>query len=563
MDVPGAGLLEVFWKTREVSYVEANPKLICQSENRFQHVFTKLQCFGCDDYEKVVLLDIDLLVRDNIDELSSCQPPCALRRGHKALPSHVDVSLSCYNTEGRQKFGMNLGVAVLKPSKEELEKILTSVKSRDPMHEVCSGPEQDFLSRWFKNWTSMNVKYNYQLHQLALSCEHEGPQAMRLQLKLENVKVLHYSGRVKPWDFYFDVRAKSSESFSAFCEERLLPAYNAKGKEFEDTVRNAAHEWKQQCKDMWQYALAQTSCDKCKLCTIPKPLDLEACRQYKLSIKYLEDVPFFNQKGIHRRGLDGAWDVLGLPADWSQEDVADLYAEFIRSCHQERAARRDFASFLVFLPGKRELQLLWERLDDVTDLQVKCIFGGQTIEEQERVLSESHQRERSVILGTDVIESSVTIPDVDLVIDTCEQKRLRWDGGKNQSLLTLVLVSKDEAKQRSGRTGRVRDGEVIRLVSKGCFDRLQPHAEPQIKHSRLEDLLLSLFELPNLGDPRQRANVLALMKLLDQQDVKPPMQSLDQKHGATLPRMRGPLFDDVEFSSLVELRANNLDNFRL
>lgn len=251
MDVPGAGLLEVFWKTREVSYVEANPKLICQSENRFQHVFTKLQCFGCDDYEKVVLLDIDLLVRDNIDELSSCQPPCALRRGHKALPSHVDVSLSCYNTEGRQKFGMNLGVAVLKPSKEELEKILTSVKSRDPMHEVCSGPEQDFLSRWFKNWTSMNVKYNYQLHQLALSCEHEGPQAMRLQLKLENVKVLHYSGRVKPWDFYFDVRAKSSESFSAFCEERLLPAYNAKGKEFEDTVRNAAHEWKQQCK-VWR-----------------------------------------------------------------------------------------------------------------------------------------------------------------------------------------------------------------------------------------------------------------------------------------------------------------------
>lgn len=73
---------------------------------------------------------------------------------------------------------------------------------------------------------------------------------------------------------------------------------------------------------------------------------------------------------------------------------------------------------------------------------------------------------------------------MDLVIDTCEQKRLRWDGGKNQSLLTLILVSKDEAKQRSGRTGRVRDGEVIRLISKECFDRLQPHAEPQIKHSR-------------------------------------------------------------------------------
>lgn len=45
---------------------------------------------------------------------------------------------------------------------------------------------------------------------------------------------------------------------------------------------------------------------------------------------------------------------------------------------------------------------------------------------------------RTIILGTDVVESSVTIPDVDLVIDTCEQKRLRWDPSKKQSLLTLA-----------------------------------------------------------------------------------------------------------------------------
>ena len=223
--------------------------------------------------------------------------------------------------------------------------------------------------------------------------------------------------------------------------------------------------------------------------TIPQPLDLESCRRFKLSIKYIDDFPFFTQRGLSRRGKEGTWDIYGVPAEWSQEEVSDLYADFIRTCHEERANRKDYASFLVFLPGKRELALLWERLDEVKDLKVKCIFGGQTVEEQERVLAESqNQQGRTVILGTDVIESSVTIPDVDLVIDTCEQKRLRWDGGKNQSLLTLVLVSQDESKQRSGRTGRVRDGEVVRLVSRECFDRLQPHAEPQIKHSRLEDV---------------------------------------------------------------------------
>ena len=37
------------------------------------------------------------------------------------------------------------------------------------------------------------------------------------------------------------------------------------------------------------------------------------------------------------------------------------------------------------------------------------------------------------------------IPDVDLITDTCGQKR---PGSKSQSLLTLALVSKDEAKHR-------------------------------------------------------------------------------------------------------------------
>ena len=43
MNVPGAGLLEVYWTTREVDYLEADSKLTCRSEERFRHVFTKLQ----------------------------------------------------------------------------------------------------------------------------------------------------------------------------------------------------------------------------------------------------------------------------------------------------------------------------------------------------------------------------------------------------------------------------------------------------------------------------------------------------------------------------------------
>ena len=49
----------------------------------------------------------------------------------------------------------------------------------------------------------------------------------------------------------------------------------------------------------------------------------------------------------------------------------------------------------------------------------------------------------------------------------------------------------------------MRPGEVIRLISARCFAELRRHAEPQIRHSPLEDVLLTCFELPNLGDPRE------------------------------------------------------------
>ena len=74
-----------------MEYVEAAQKLIAKSEKRFKHVFTKLQlghmvlermgvwavlglgrarhAFGCTDYHRVILLDLDLLITDNVDEL--------------------------------------------------------------------------------------------------------------------------------------------------------------------------------------------------------------------------------------------------------------------------------------------------------------------------------------------------------------------------------------------------------------------------------------------------------------------------------------------------------------
>ena len=60
--------------------------------------------------------------------------------------------------------------------------------------------------------------------------------------------------------------------------------------------------------------------------------------------RYIDDYPFFSQRNLRRRGSDGSWEVFGVPAEWSQEEVADLYAEFIGSLHRDYMSRKDTRS---------------------------------------------------------------------------------------------------------------------------------------------------------------------------------------------------------------------------
>lgn len=69
-------------------------------------------------------------------------------------------------------------------------------------------------------------------------------------------------------------------------------------------------------------------------------LHLGLC-QWTYLPRYIDDFPFFSQRSLSRRGSDGSWEVLGVPAEWSQEEVADLYAEFIRSLHHDYMSRKD------------------------------------------------------------------------------------------------------------------------------------------------------------------------------------------------------------------------------
>ena len=47
---------------------------------RFPHVFTKLHAVGMEKYDKVIILDTDVLIRNDMDEPFERQTPAAVRR---------------------------------------------------------------------------------------------------------------------------------------------------------------------------------------------------------------------------------------------------------------------------------------------------------------------------------------------------------------------------------------------------------------------------------------------------------------------------------------------------
>ena len=87
---------------------------------------------------------------------------------------------------------------------------------------------------------------------------------------------------------------------------------------------------------------------------------------------------------------------------------------------------------------------------------------------------------RKLILSTNIAESSVTLPGVDIVIDYGICKEMHWDSATELQSLDEEWCSHDSLKQRAGRTGRVGPGTVYRLIAERDYARLPVTREPEM-----------------------------------------------------------------------------------
>ena len=265
-------LLGTVWTLQLERPINAHDDLFLSgrtSFSRFSHVFFKLHVFGLLDYDKVLMLDIDLVILGCLDYLFDYEPPMALWRGMTQTEDQ-GFPIDCRGFFGGdrgwcetngvntnyawcQMNGVNAGVMLLRPNIETYNLVMHEVETvHHPERIACPGPEQDYLSRFFAaHWKHLSVLHNYQLHHILFGLEEavrrlvgfyswggdmssneavsENVQSgmsddeqsvwlpSRITMDVKSLLVVHFSGEFKIWDI-----ANVLDGSDEDCTKRML-----------------------------------------------------------------------------------------------------------------------------------------------------------------------------------------------------------------------------------------------------------------------------------------------------------------------------------------------------
>lgn len=162
--------------------------------------------------------------------------------------------------------------------------------------------------------------------------------------------------------------------------------------------------------------------------------------------------------------------------------VAGLVAQAVEDCPE--------GGVLVFLPGEGEIRRVEAALRLPEDCVVRPLFGAMDFAAQRAALAPVAGRK--VVLATSIAETSLTLPDIRVVVDAGRARRARFDANSGMSRLVTERVTRAEAEQRRGRAGRVAAGVCYRMWTKGEEGGLAAFPPAEIEAADLAPLALEL-----------------------------------------------------------------------
>jgi ATP-dependent helicase HrpB len=174
---------------------------------------------------------------------------------------------------------------------------------------------------------------------------------------------------------------------------------------------------------------------------------------------------------------------------------SDLFAEEIKKRWQGSSSH-----ILVFLPGLKEIRALERNLD--SSIPVLVLHGQQSNTPN---LSALEHAPATVILATNIAESSITLANVHTVIDSGMERYASTHPISGLQSLKARRISQASATQRAGRAGRLAPGTAIRLWSEEEHKSLIPYQPAEITQT---DLTLALLQLAHWGTSFDQASWL-------------------------------------------------------
>ena len=232
----------------------------------------------------------------------------------------------------------------------------------------------------------------------------------------------------------------------------------------------------------------------------PSMLYLDSGAQYKVEKVYLEHLMRFLPDGCkwtHEQALAQFIVDANASAGGARSEFTDTMREILIQLVLRFA--RDGQTTLVFLPGHGEMVYVTEYLeaelmrrgetmvsvvDDVeaylavskaatsSFYEIYPLHGMMPQSQMKQPLQKPPPKARRIILATNVAESSLTVANVNVVIDSGLRKISKYDYEGGFSRLVNTWCSKASITQRLGRAGRVCDGICVRLFTREWEERV-------------------------------------------------------------------------------------------
>lgn len=150
---------------------------------------------------------------------------------------------------------------------------------------------------------------------------------------------------------------------------------------------------------------------------------------------------------------------------------------------------------LVFMPTERDIREAVQKLRERSyyNTEVYPLYARMASWQQAQIFASTPHRK--IIVATNVAETSLTIPNIECVVDTGLARISQYSPRTGTQALPILKISRASAEQRKGRCGRTKPGICVRLFEEEDLLQRPEFTPPEIRRSNLAEVILRMLYL--------------------------------------------------------------------